>query len=142
LGEGGSGDEGLLGAARHVVDDIVTGMPADGGVGVNKMRSDAQLVIVLLGDADDQTTGYTTTAKCTRQSPENCENITNFTQYFMGTGTTARTKNPLSKVIPVHGIVCPAGADTQGGTAGIQTCNGEDQSANQRHAQVITATGG
>jgi hypothetical protein len=32
----------------------------------------------------------------------------------------------------VHGIVCPAGAN----------CNGESQSNPQRHAQVITATGG
>jgi hypothetical protein len=38
--------------------------------------------------------------------------------------------------------VCPAGPDTVPGTPGIQTCNGEDQSANQRHAQVVTATGG
>src|SRR5262249_30937353 len=91
---------------------------------------------------DDQTTGYTTTSKCTEDSPESCENIQDFIQYFTGTGSTSLTKNPLGHSIPVHGIVCPAGPDTDTGTAGIQTCNDEDQSANQRHAPVVTATGG
>jgi hypothetical protein len=143
IGTDGSGNEGLLGAARHAVDDITpTAFAADGGERLDRIRPDAQLVIVLLGDADDQTTGYTTTAKCTQASPENCENINDFIKYFSGTGTTSLTKNPLGKMIPVHGIVCPAGADTDAATPGIQTCNDEDQSANQRHAQVITATGG
>ncbi|MBL8952788.1 MAG: VWA domain-containing protein [Myxococcaceae bacterium] len=121
----GSGTEGLLGAARKATDDIMTGMPADGGVAVNKMRSDATLVIVLLGDADDQTSGYTTTGGT-------LEAVNNFVQYFQGTGTTALTRNPQGRNIPVHGIVCPAG----------QNCNNESQSNPQRHAQVIVATGG
>lgn len=125
IGIDGSGTEGLLGAARKAVDDIVNGMPTNGTVVVNKMRSDAQLVVVLLGDADDQTSGYTTTGG-TR------ENINNFIQYFSGTGTTTLTRNPLMQNIPVHGIVCPAG----------QNCNSETQNNPQRHAQVITATGG
>jgi len=125
VGTGGSGTEGLLGAARKATDDVMNGMPADGGVVVNKARSDAQLVVVLLGDADDQTSGYTSTG-----SPR--ENITNFTQYFTGTGTTALTRNPSGRNIPVHGIVCPAGAN----------CNSETQNNPQRHAQVIVATGG
>lgn len=138
----GSGDEGLLGAARKAIDDLAAGMPTDGGVVTGKLRSDAQPVVVLLGDADDQTTGYQTLAKCTRPNPETCEPVADFNQYFTGTGATSLTRNPLMKVIPVHGIVCPFGADQVGGTAGVQTCNGEDQSRTQRHAQVITTTGG
>ncbi|MBK7858687.1 MAG: VWA domain-containing protein [Archangiaceae bacterium] len=137
----GSGDEGLLGAARKAVDDL-SPAPADAGVATGKLRSDAQPVVILLGDADDQTTAYQTTSKCTQPNPETCEAINDFVQYFMASGTTSLTKNPTAKKIPVHGIVCPSGADTNNNANGIQTCNGEDQSRNQRHAQVITATGG
>ncbi len=132
---GGSGDEGLLGAARKAVDDIYADAgTADAGTAVNKARSDAQLVVVLLGDADDQTTGYTTTSQttCGSTSTTGCENINNFVTYFRGTGTTALTRNPTGRNIPVHGIVCPAG----------QNCNNESQVNPQRHAQVVTATGG
>lgn len=147
VGTDGSGDEGILGAARRAVDDLAPTM-ADGGVApigtdfVNKLRPDAQLVVVLLGDADDQTTAYGATGKCLRDTPDTCEDVNDFVQYFNGTGSSALTQNPLGRRIAVHGIVCPQGADTNAGVPGIQTCNDEDQAVTQRHGQVIAATGG
>lgn len=122
VGTSGSGSEGLLGAARKAVDDI-TVLPLPMTEQVNRVRAGAQLVVILLGDADDQTNGYTAVG-----TPY--ENIQNFITFFTNSGTG--TKNRLNVNIPVHGIVCPAGAN----------CNGETQSNPQRHAQVITATGG
>ncbi|MGA9524494.1 MAG: adventurous gliding motility lipoprotein CglD [Myxococcaceae bacterium] len=117
IGIGGSGNEGLLGAARKALDDMTVGGPKP------QLRADAEPVIVLLGDADDQTTGYTTTGT-------NLENIQNFVTFFTASGNG--TKNKLNKNISVHGIVCPAG----------QSCNGENGQSNTRHGTVITATGG
>ncbi len=123
VGTGGSGTEGMLGAARKAVDDV-TVLPLPATETLNRVRPDAQLVVILLGDADDQTTGYTTTGNAP------WENITDFVTFFTGSG--AGTKNRLGKNIPVHGIVCPAGAN----------CNNETQANPQRNPQVITATGG
>src|SRR5206468_9630905 len=49
--------EGSLGSARKAADDI---MPASATEVQGKFRQGAQLVVVILGDADDQSTGYTT----------------------------------------------------------------------------------
>lgn len=124
---GGDANEGLLGAARKATDSFFPAQGTGPGTEVSgKLRTDAKLVVILLGDADDQTTGYSTTGG------SGWENVQNFINYFQGTGTTTLTKNPTGAVIPVHGIVCPAG----------QSCNSETQANPQRHAQVITATGG
>ncbi len=123
---GGSGAEGLLGAARKAVNDITPGAP---GGGQMLMRPDAELVVVLLGDADDQTTMYTATSS----SSGGWENVQNFVEFFTGTGpNTQERRNKLNRVIPVHGIVCPAGS----------ICNGESGQTNTRHGAVITATSG
>jgi hypothetical protein len=122
IGTGGSGTEGVLGAARKATDDL-TVLPLPTTDQVNRVRADAKLVVIILGDADDQTSGYTTTGT-TR------ENIQNFITFFTAQGTG--TKNRLNVNIPVHGIVCPAGAN----------CNSETQNTPQRTPQVVTATGG
>jgi hypothetical protein len=127
VGITGSGHEGSLGAARKATDTITTSMGTTEVAG--KLRADATLVLILLGDADDQTTGYNTTAlDCTG----GCESADNFVKFFQATGTSATTKNRLGIPITVHGIICAAGT----------TCNGEYQANPQRHAQVVTATGG
>ncbi len=135
----GSGSEGLLGAARDAIDDIT---PATMTTLATRVRADAQLVVVLLGDADDQTTGYSSTSSsCVRTGSPACEAISNFTNFFSGTANMAPT-NKLGSKIVVHGIVCPEGPDTDSGRSGIQTCNGEDQASPQRHAQIISASQG
>lgn len=112
--------EALLGTARKAVDDITPGGSKP------QKRADAELIIVLLGDAEDQTTGYTTVAT------SGLENVQNLVQYFTGTGTSPLTRNKLNKVLQVSGIICPQG----------MSCNGEFSLATQRTPQVITATGG
>jgi Bacterial TSP3 repeat len=131
----GSGAEGILGGARKATNDL-TATTAQ-----NPVRPDADLVVVLLGDADDLTTGYTTTSTVdanpsspTYGSPlQPRESVQNFIDFFRATGTSSTTRNTLNKIIPVHGIVCPPGAN----------CNNEWQETPvQRHGQVINATSG
>ena len=105
IGVCGSGDEGIMGGARKAIDDMSkSSTPA-----AQKIRTDASVVTILLGDADDQTTGYTATAKCADNDPL-CENINNFLNYFQNTGSPPNP-NPLNKPITVHGIICPDGQD-------------------------------
>ncbi len=126
----GAGAEGSLGSARRAVDDITPGVTP---VVANKIRPDAQLVVVLLGDADDQTILYDET-----ESPDLpdggvfqlYEPVDHFVTFFTASGSGP--KNKLGTLVPVHGIVCPVG----------QKCNNEYQANPQRHAQVMTATGG
>jgi hypothetical protein len=122
VGTGGSGSEGLLGAARKALDDL-TVLPLPMTEQINRVRADAAVVIILIGDADDQTSGYQSTGG----TPEN---VQNFITFFSNVGTG--TKNRLNVNIPVHAIVCPAGAN----------CNNETQFNPQRIPQVVTATGG
>jgi Bacterial TSP3 repeat len=125
VGTSGGGTEGSLGAARKAIDDLSV-LPLPAVEVVNRVRADAQVVVILLGDADDQTRDYTRTST----NPALWEPVSDFVTFFTATG--AGTKNRLNVKIPVHGIVCPAGAN----------CNNETQANPQRHAQVITATGG
>lgn len=129
----GSGSEGSLGAARKAVDDITPGTSVEQA---SRLRQNATLVVVILGDADDQTTSYTTTKGC-GSTENNCTGLTpvnDFIQFFNATGATSLTRNKLGIPIAVHGIVCP---DTGQGTCGeFQMLGGK------RHVQVITATGG
>lgn len=118
----GSGTEGVLGAGRKATDDL-TVLPLPMNEQANRVRADAQLVVIVLGDADDQTSGYTSTG-----TPR--EAIQNFITFFTAAG--AGTKNRLNVNVPVHAIVCPAGAN----------CNSEFQDNPQRTPQVVTASGG
>jgi hypothetical protein len=122
----GSGAEGILGAARKATNDLTTPGSA------NPVRADAELIIVLLGDADDQTNGYTSTVNKSTLPSATLEGVQNFIDFFMATGAAGQsTRNALNRIIPVHGIVCPAGTG----------CN-EWQGNPQRHARVINATSG
>ncbi|MDP3502055.1 MAG: adventurous gliding motility lipoprotein CglD [Myxococcales bacterium] len=116
VGTGGSGDERSLESAARAVQNIT---PATMMEQANRLREGAQLVIVLLGDADDQS----------------ARNAAEFTTFF----TTANAnisfgsntyQNRTGGRIVVHGIVCPQGS----------TCNAEPN--NNKHGQVISATGG
>jgi len=132
IGLCGTGSEGMLGSARRGTDDITQAVAAQKA----KLRPDAQLVLVMMGDADDQTTDYdeTDTPIMPDGGPRVYELIENFKQFFTASdgGTyAANTRNKLDMLIPTHGIVCPTGT----------SCNGEFQASPQRHAQVIVATG-
>ncbi len=137
----GTGNEGLLGAARKATDDITPPSVTDV---VNKLRPGASLVVVLLGDADDQTSGYTSVSAACGGSDSNggntCVPAANFVSFFTaadGGTLDAGTMNKLGTKIPVHGIICPAFPD--GGTA---NCGDFYGARPQRHAAVVTATGG
>ncbi len=117
IGTGGSGTEQLLASGRRAVNDLA---PAAAVESPTKFRDGATAVVVLLGDADDQSAGVNATALI-------------YSEYFNNTGAVAGvSKNPINQKIVVHGIVCPVGVN----------CNNETQNNPQKHAAVITATGG
>lgn len=134
IGLCGAGAEGMLGGARKGTDDATPGVTP---TVATKIRSDAQLVVVLLGDADDQTLTYTASEIPVFPDGgvtvfEPVDHFKNFFNVADGGSNATHDRNKLDVPIPVHGIVCPAG----------QNCNNEFQANPQRHPQVITATGG
>jgi hypothetical protein len=154
VGTGGGGAEGLLGAARKAIDDMTPGTAPTAAESDTRARQDATLVVVLLGDADDQTTGYTaTTGNCGSSSTDvagtGCEPVVNFMRFF-GDRSEVTPTNKTGKSIAVHGIVCPSGQYC-GCTSG--TCNSTNTTreynpqpvggvSQLRHAAVVNATGG
>jgi hypothetical protein len=126
---GGNANEGALGAARKAINDFTPNAP--GGT-KPFVRPDAELIVILVGDADDQTTGYTTASN---SGTAVREDIQNFIEFFNATGpvdANRTRRNKLEKPITVHGIICPEGV----------TCNSETQYTPRRLSQVVTATGG
>ncbi|PTL80388.1 thrombospondin [Vitiosangium sp. GDMCC 1.1324] len=156
VGISGSGTEGVLGAARRAIDDMTPGTEPGAAESDTLARKDAALVVVLLGDADDQTTGYsTTTQNCgtggtADKAGTGCESVTNFMTFF---GTTSELPAPVNKTgkhIPVHGIVCPSGqaCGCSSGTCDLSNSTREFNPqpvggmSQQRHAAVVNASGG
>lgn len=119
VGTGGPSPERILDSAARAITNL-TPVPALGQPDETaKIRNGAQVAIILLGDADDQSSysgpqfsTFFTTANAT-----------------LGTGGNQRV-NPIGP-IAVHGIICPNG----------QTC-GEVQENPRRNSAVITATNG
>jgi hypothetical protein len=111
----GSGNERILESAARAMTNLTpvpnVGQPDQ----TNRVRNGAQLVVVLLGDADDQST-------------YNSTQLTNF--FTTQNAMLGSNVNRLGRV-PVHGIICPNG----------QNC-GEDQNTPRRNPAIITATGG
>ncbi|QRK08863.1 thrombospondin [Archangium violaceum] len=155
VGMTGSGNEGLLGAARKVIDDMTPGTDPGGVETGLKVRKDAALVVILLGDADDQTSGYTTTiANCGSGGTKDvagisCENVANFMRFF-GDRSELPPTNKTGKPITVHGIVCPSG-QACGCATGICDLSNSTREFNPqpvggvsklRHAAVVNASGG
>jgi len=107
VGTGGSGSEGMLGAARLALMNLR-----------GDIRADADIVVVILTDTEDQTTGlYSSSATQSRWEP-----IAHFVDFFQGKPTQARQVTSGSNfnlvavppiraglTIPVHAIYCPAG---------------------------------
>ncbi|WP_375766269.1 adventurous gliding motility lipoprotein CglD [Archangium gephyra] len=155
VGLGGNGSEGVLGAARKAIDDMTPGTEPTAAESTTLARKDATLVVVLLGDADDQTTGYTTSSEncgtggSKDKAGSQCLNVSTFVEFFGNRSEVLVPTNKTGKQITVHGIVCPSGKAC-GCSEGV-TCTTTEASrefnplpANgpQRHASVVNATGG
>jgi hypothetical protein len=127
IGTCGSGTEAMLGAARKAIDDMSLSTAPVG----QRLRSDATVIAILLGDSDDQSSGYASVG-----TPY--ENIDWMVRYFNQSGNPPKFTpppphdNPTSGTIKVHGIVCPIN----------QTCGESNHSTPRRNQTVITATGG
>jgi hypothetical protein len=158
VGINGSGSEGVLGAARKAIDDLTPGTAAGASESLTKARADATLVVVLLGDADDQTTGYqSTSSNCGTGGSKDvagssCEPVQNFINFFGNATSTATPSNKTGRLITVHGIVCPSGSAC-GCDAAVTNCTLSESTrefnpqpvngvSRQRHAAVVNATGG
>jgi hypothetical protein len=116
IGTGGGGTERVLESTARAIQNLTPSTMAEQA---DRLRVGSQLVVVLLGDADDQSarnamefTTFFTTANATLQ--------------FGGNTYTNRTGGR----VVVSGIVCPAGS----------TCNGEG--AGTTNGTVVSATGG
>ena len=155
VSSGGSGTEGVLGAARKAIDDITPGTAPGASESPTQARQDATLVVVILGDADDQTAGYTSISyECngsTDAAGNGCENVQNFVNFFGSVTSASVPTNKTGKLITVHGIVCPSGSACGCTTATCDFTSNTDREFNpqpvngvvqQRHARVVNATGG
>lgn len=154
VGVGGNGSEGLLGAARKALNDITPGTAPNESELPTRVRADALVAVVLLGDADDQTSGYTTVlTNCGSggnldREGTGCEPVQNFTGFFGTTAGGSPPSNRTGRLIPVHGIVCPAGSfcgcttPPCTGASADREFNPQPANGGQRHAKVIAATGG
>jgi hypothetical protein len=138
----GGSSEGVLGAARKAIDDMTPGTAPLDPESEFKARSDATLVVVLLGDADDQTNSYDTTlfncgSSTATADGGKCEPLENFVKFF---GTGAELPEPTNKTkkhIVVHGILCPSGQN-----CGEYNPLPTGSTVNQRNARLVNATGG
>ncbi|WP_224364854.1 adventurous gliding motility lipoprotein CglD [Hyalangium versicolor] len=145
----GTGAEGVLGSARKAINDMTPGTSASEPESDTKARADASLVVIVLGDADDQTKNATTSvSNCgaggTVDKPgSECEAVANFVNFFGNVSSNATPTNPTSKLIPVHAIVCPEGTRCACDANG-NNCEFNPQPANggQRHRAVASASGG
>ena len=155
VGLGGNGNEGVLGAARKAIDDMTPGTETTASESPTLARKDATLVVVLLGDADDQTTGYTTSAaNCGAggskdKAGSDCVSVQTFVEFFGTPSELSMPKNKTGRPITVHGIVCPAGkacgcdaGKTCTVTESTREFNPLPANGTQRHVSVVNATGG
>jgi len=143
----GGGSEGVLGAARKAVDDLNPGTDPGAPESLSLARKDAALVVVILGDADDQTSGYTTTVGVcgtggsVDKPGSGCEPVQNFINFFGNVSAGTAPTNETGKLITVHGIVCPAGGNCGCDSNGCEF-NPKPVNGGQRHAAVVNASGG
>ncbi|MCL2012813.1 MAG: adventurous gliding motility lipoprotein CglD [Cystobacterineae bacterium] len=135
IGISGHGYEGTLGAARLALMD----MSAPGAKEHIRLREDANIVVIALSDAEDQTTSlYGANA-----SASTWEGIQHFVDFFQGKDTVVPNgKTTVSvpairpgKTIRVNAVYCPAGK-----TCGDDTVPKSPEET--RIQRVVNATGG
>lgn len=121
VGTGGNGGEAQLGSARKITNDITAGVQPGDPESVDKLRYDAQLQLILLGDADDQSNGYTSVRHDCNGSGAPCEDVNDYVHFFLADqpgGADQLTKNSLGIPITVNGIICPLTGDPNLTTGG------------------------
>lgn len=116
VGTGGGGTERIVMSAARAMNVLT---PTTAMEQANRVRTGAQVVVVLLGDADDQS-GASISALSNFFAAQNA------TVTYSGTTYTNRVG-----AVPVHGIICPDG----------QSC-GEDHNSTRTNPGVITNRGG
>ncbi|MCL2313989.1 MAG: adventurous gliding motility lipoprotein CglD, partial [Proteobacteria bacterium] len=138
VGLDGYTDEGVLGAARMALVDM-SDAQANARI---RLRNDSEVVLVILSDAEDQTSSATWSVL----EPLYWEEIEHFIEFFQGQNTVQRTVSavyphlsnpqpvPAIRPVEVNAIYCPAG----------QNC-GDSTVPNvvpTRIQNVVQATGG
>lgn len=154
-GIAGNGVEGLLGAARGAIELLHPGTMAGLPEEATKARQDALVVVILVGDADDQTTGPgSAVANCGAGGSRDvagtdCVPVSAFASYFSGLDGQGPT-NATGGAIPVHGILCPDGfaCGCTSGTCDLANAGREfnpqpiDGVSQLRNGAVVRAAGG
>lgn len=120
IGLTGAGDEQPLESARQAINLLAS----PDGTETTRFRPDASVAVILLTDTRDSSTA----------------SVSEYQQYFAATGPVSNvSKNPLARLIPLHGILCPS----EGATADSSTwCTAGEDPRNPRHLDVILANGG
>jgi len=91
IGTSGYGSEGMLGAARLALMDLND---------AKRLRKDADILVVILSDAEDQTSGLNSSYP----AQSHWEDIQNFVDFFQGKGPHA-----IGKGMQVNAVYCPSG---------------------------------
>jgi len=91
IGAEGYPYEGMLGAARLALIDLHN---------AKRLRKDAEVVVVILSDAEDQTSGMNSSV----QAQGGWENIQNLVDFFQGKGPHA-----IGRRMQVNAVYCPSG---------------------------------
>jgi hypothetical protein len=137
IGTNGNSAEGMLGAARLALLD----MNHPNAPNSVSFRDDADIVVIILSDAEDQTSGM----YASNGTQSSWENIQNFVEFFQGETTTNNVPgyapgrlSPIRPGVPirVNAIYCPSNG----------SC-GDDRVPNYpdgitRIQRVVRATGG
>jgi hypothetical protein len=104
----------MLGAARLALIDMSRSNHPD-----IRPRDNAEIVVVILSDTEDQTTGLYTSHQggdWTLAGSSNWEPLENFTKFFKGEDTVSGTTEvaPIRPevTIPVHSIICRNGTES------------------------------
>ncbi len=120
VGVNGNATERPLESARKAINQLASA----GGTEATRFREDARVVVVLLTDTRDGSSGTVAT----------------YQQYFANSGDVADfSKNPLGRPIPLHGILCPP----EGATSSSATwCHSQEDPRDPRHLDIILANGG
>jgi len=141
IGTSGDGAEGMLGAARRALVAMSCANAA------HCLREEADLVVVIISDVDDQTRGWSD-SNATQSTWEDRQNFLNF---FQGLPSVApgypgggNVPNVLAgKTVRVNAVYCPAGVNC-GDNSSVPAYNNDLQNPHRytRIQAVVQATGG
>jgi len=143
IGTSGSGAEGMLGAARKA---LVTMSCTDGAQYC--LRSGADIVVVIISDTDDQTSGWSSSNSSSDANggESNQEPRQNFINFFRGLPSTAIGHSDVPNVlngrtVRVNAVYCPAG-QACGDDRRVPAYSGSAYNGVTRIQAVVQATQG